>query len=214
LQTCFRPTVSDAAIAAAISRELGRQQSQIELIASENIVSADVLAAQGSVLTNKYAEATRAGVTMGAANAQANQAVFLALDRGFAMSSAPYAALTFVPVLFSLLRGGTSMALHPGAQPCPSHPIKAYSIFSKRLRLGARSGPSGFSRAFSPARPRPRSRRFSAASCGRTRLSMGGSCRSASMHRFAGSGTTIASRPVCRSLPGALSSGYACPRSM
>ena len=35
---------------------LGRQQHQIELIASENIVSRDVLIAQGSVLTNKYAE--------------------------------------------------------------------------------------------------------------------------------------------------------------
>ena len=49
-------TLSDDAVAAAIGRELGRQQEQIELIASENIVSPDVLAAQGSVLTNKYAE--------------------------------------------------------------------------------------------------------------------------------------------------------------
>ena len=49
-------TLSDDAVAAAIGRELGRQQDQIELIASENIVSRDVLVAQGSVLTNKYAE--------------------------------------------------------------------------------------------------------------------------------------------------------------
>lgn len=48
--------ISDIAIAEAIAHELGRQQSQIELIASENIVSRNVLAAQGSVLTNKYAE--------------------------------------------------------------------------------------------------------------------------------------------------------------
>ena len=48
--------LSDTAVAAAIGRELGRQQHQIELIASENIVSRDVLIAQGSVLTNKYAE--------------------------------------------------------------------------------------------------------------------------------------------------------------
>ena len=53
--TRIRP-LSDDAIAAAIGRELGRQQHQIELIASENIVSRDVLIAQGSVLTNKYAE--------------------------------------------------------------------------------------------------------------------------------------------------------------
>jgi glycine hydroxymethyltransferase len=99
---------TDPAIAAYIERELGRQKNQIELIASENIVSRDVLAAQGSVLTNKYAEGypgrryyggcefvdeiesiaiERAKALFGAAfanvqphsGAQANQAVFLAL---------------------------------------------------------------------------------------------------------------------------------------
>ncbi|NBB84357.1 MAG: serine hydroxymethyltransferase [Alphaproteobacteria bacterium] len=47
---------ADPDLAAAIRDELGRQQNQIELIASENIVSRAVLEAQGSVLTNKYAE--------------------------------------------------------------------------------------------------------------------------------------------------------------
>ncbi len=47
---------SDPAIAALMQAELVRQQEQIELIASENIVSQAVLDAQGSVLTNKYAE--------------------------------------------------------------------------------------------------------------------------------------------------------------
>ncbi|OYY82471.1 MAG: serine hydroxymethyltransferase [Rhizobiales bacterium 35-66-30] len=47
---------SDPEIAAAITAELGRQREEIELIASENIVSRAVLEAQGSVLTNKYAE--------------------------------------------------------------------------------------------------------------------------------------------------------------
>jgi len=47
---------SDPAIAHAIAGELGRQQGQIELIASENIVSRAVLEAQGSIFTNKYAE--------------------------------------------------------------------------------------------------------------------------------------------------------------
>ncbi|WP_207478964.1 serine hydroxymethyltransferase [Arenibaculum pallidiluteum] len=47
---------ADPELNAAIGRELGRQQDQIELIASENIVSRAVLEAQGSVLTNKYAE--------------------------------------------------------------------------------------------------------------------------------------------------------------
>jgi glycine hydroxymethyltransferase len=46
----------DPELAGAIGHELSRQQNQIELIASENIVSRAVLAAQGSVLTNKYAE--------------------------------------------------------------------------------------------------------------------------------------------------------------
>jgi glycine hydroxymethyltransferase len=102
------PRLSDDPVAAAISRELGRQQHQIELIASENIVSRDVLIAQGSVLTNKYAEGypgkryyggcefvdevetlalDRVKQLFGAAyanvqphsGAQANQAVFLAL---------------------------------------------------------------------------------------------------------------------------------------
>ncbi len=100
--------LGDAAVAAAIGRELHRQQNEIELIASENIVSLDVLAAQGSVLTNKYAEGypgrryyggcqfvdevealaiERAKQLFGAAfvnvqphsGAQANQAVYLAL---------------------------------------------------------------------------------------------------------------------------------------
>jgi glycine hydroxymethyltransferase len=47
---------ADAEVAEAIRRELGRQRDEIELIASENIVSRAVLEAQGSVLTNKYAE--------------------------------------------------------------------------------------------------------------------------------------------------------------
>ena len=47
---------ADPEIAAAIRQELGRQTEEIELIASENIVSRAVLEAQGSVLTNKYAE--------------------------------------------------------------------------------------------------------------------------------------------------------------
>src|ERR1700735_1132640 len=47
---------ADPEIARAIELELGRQRGEIELIASENIVSRAVLEAQGSVVTNKYAE--------------------------------------------------------------------------------------------------------------------------------------------------------------
>ena len=99
---------SDAEITNAIARELSRQQNEIELIASENIVSRAVMEAQGSVMTNKYAEGyprrryyggcqyvdiaeelaiERAKKLFGAAfanvqphsGAQANQTVFLAL---------------------------------------------------------------------------------------------------------------------------------------
>ena len=108
LKTIDRTIVTDAVIADAIALELDRQQNQIELIASENIVSRDVLLAQGSVLTNKYAEGypgrryyggcehvdtveaiaiSRVCELFGAgfanvqahSGAQANQAVFLAL---------------------------------------------------------------------------------------------------------------------------------------
>jgi glycine hydroxymethyltransferase len=47
---------TDPEVASAIAKEFGRQQDEIELIASENIVSRAVLDAAGSVLTNKYAE--------------------------------------------------------------------------------------------------------------------------------------------------------------
>ena len=58
LQSFFGTSLaqSDPEISSAIGKELVRQQDQIELIASENIVSKAVLEAQGSVLTNKYAE--------------------------------------------------------------------------------------------------------------------------------------------------------------
>src|SRR5690242_2252742 len=57
-QTFFSQSLAerDAPVRGAILKELYRQQDQIELIASENIVSRAVLEAQGSVLTNKYAE--------------------------------------------------------------------------------------------------------------------------------------------------------------
>ena len=46
----------DPEVADVLNKELHRQQNNIELIASENFVSEEVLATQGSVLTNKYAE--------------------------------------------------------------------------------------------------------------------------------------------------------------
>ncbi|MCL1974641.1 MAG: serine hydroxymethyltransferase, partial [Firmicutes bacterium] len=47
---------ADPAIAESIAKELQRQRDKLELIASENFTSRAVMAAQGSVMTNKYAE--------------------------------------------------------------------------------------------------------------------------------------------------------------
>ncbi len=52
----FNAPLQDAVVAGAIKAELGRQRHTLELIASENIVSRAVMEAQGSVMTNKYAE--------------------------------------------------------------------------------------------------------------------------------------------------------------
>ncbi len=52
----FQADLSDEIVVNAIKAELGRQQHTLELIASENIVSRAVMQAQGSVMTNKYAE--------------------------------------------------------------------------------------------------------------------------------------------------------------
>ncbi len=52
----FNAPLADAPVQEAITAELGRQQHTLELIASENIVSRAVMEAQGSVMTNKYAE--------------------------------------------------------------------------------------------------------------------------------------------------------------
>jgi glycine hydroxymethyltransferase len=83
---------SDPQLSEAIRGELKRQQDQIELIASENIVSRAVLEAQGSVLTNKYAEGYPGAIDRARelfscefanvqphSGAQANQCVMLAL---------------------------------------------------------------------------------------------------------------------------------------
>jgi glycine hydroxymethyltransferase len=81
---------SDPELAAAISKELARQQDGIELIASENIVSAAVLEAQGSVLTNKYAEGYPGRRYYGGC-AEVDVAETLAIDRAKALFGCTYA---------------------------------------------------------------------------------------------------------------------------
>lgn len=57
---------TDKEVADAMSLELKRQRDNIELIASENLVSPQVMAAMGSVLTNKYAEVSESAITAAA----------------------------------------------------------------------------------------------------------------------------------------------------
>ncbi len=80
----------DSELAAAIQEELHRQQTQIELIASENIVSRAVLEAQGSVLTNKYAEGYPGRRYYGGCEF-VDVAENLALDRAKALFDCSYA---------------------------------------------------------------------------------------------------------------------------
>jgi len=81
---------ADPDLAAAIGAELVRQQDGIELIASENIVSAAVLEAQGSVLTNKYAEGYPGRRYYGGCF-EVDKAETLAIDRAKALFGCEYA---------------------------------------------------------------------------------------------------------------------------
>ena len=80
----------DPVIASEIALELRRQQTQIELIASENIVSAAVMEAQGSVLTNKYAEGYPSRRYYGGCE-HVDRIEALAIDRVKALFEAEYA---------------------------------------------------------------------------------------------------------------------------
>ena len=81
---------ADPAIAKILGAELTRQQEQIELIASENIVSKAVLEAQGSVLTNKYAEGYPGKRYYGGCEV-VDEAEILAIDRAKQLFGCEYA---------------------------------------------------------------------------------------------------------------------------
>jgi glycine hydroxymethyltransferase len=82
--------VSDPAIAAALGGELQRQSNQIELIASENLVSRAVLQAQGSVMTNKTVEGYPGKRYYGGAEF-ADQNESLAIERASRLFGCAYA---------------------------------------------------------------------------------------------------------------------------
>ena len=106
---------SDPEVAAGMSRELHRQRRNIELIASENIVSPAVMAAMGSVLTNKYAEGYPGHRYYGGCQF-VDQVEQLAIDRACKLFGAKYAnvqphsgAQANLAVYFALLELGDTV---------------------------------------------------------------------------------------------------------
>ena len=102
----------DPELGAAMQRELGRQRQNIELIASENIVSPAVMAAMGSVLTNKYAEGYPGHRYYGGCQ-YVDQVEQIAIDRACKLFGAKYAnvqphsgAQANLAVYFALLNVG------------------------------------------------------------------------------------------------------------
>ena len=105
----------DPELGAAMQRELGRQQANIELIASENIVSPAVMAAMGSVLTNKYAEGYPGHRYYGGCQF-VDQVEQIAIDRACKLFGAKYAnvqphsgAQANLAVYFGLLEPGDTI---------------------------------------------------------------------------------------------------------
>lgn len=106
---------TDAELAAAMDRELARQRQNIELIASENIVSPAVMAAMGSVLTNKYAEGYPGHRYYGGCM-YVDEVEQLAIDRACELFGAKYAnvqphsgAQANIAVYFALLEPGDTV---------------------------------------------------------------------------------------------------------
>ena len=108
-------SLTDPEVAAAMDRELTRQRQNIELIASENIVSPAVMAAMGSVLTNKYAEGYPGKRYYGGC-VYVDQVEQIAIDRACKLFGAKYAnvqphsgAQANLAVYFGLLNPGDTV---------------------------------------------------------------------------------------------------------
>ena len=105
----------DPEVAEVLANELSRQQNKLELIASENIVSTAVMAAQGSVLTNKYAEGYAGHRYYGGCE-HVDVVEQLAIDRACKLFGAEYAnvqphsgAQANMAVFFALLTPGDTV---------------------------------------------------------------------------------------------------------
>ena len=137
----------DPDVAAAIGRERRRQQDQIELIASENIVSRAVLEAQGSVLTNKYAEGYPGRRYYGGCEF-VDQVEQLAIDRakklfscGFVNVQAHSGSQANQAVFLALLQPGDTfmgMSLAAGGHLTHGAPVNMSGKWFKPVHYGVR----------------------------------------------------------------------------
>jgi glycine hydroxymethyltransferase len=138
---------ADPEVFDAIGKELGRQRDEIELIASENIVSRAVLEAQGSVLTNKYAEGLPGRRYYGGCQF-VDIAENLALDRVKKLFGAEHAnvqphsgASANVAAFFALMQpGDTFLGLNLAAGGHLSHgsPVNVSGKWFKAVPYGVR----------------------------------------------------------------------------
>src|SRR6266567_2191643 len=138
---------TDPEIADVIRRELGRQRDEIELIASENIVSRAVLEAQGSVLTNKYAEGLPGKRYYGGCQ-YVDIAETLAIGRVKKLFGAEHAnvqphsgASAYIAAFFALMQpGDTFLGLNLAAGGHLSHgsPVNVSGKWFKAVPYGVR----------------------------------------------------------------------------
>ncbi|PSF37065.1 serine hydroxymethyltransferase [Aphanothece hegewaldii CCALA 016] len=137
--------LSDPTVASMIDRELQRQRDHLELIASENFTSAAVLAAQGSVLTNKYAEGLPKKRYYGGCEF-VDQVEQLAIDRVKQLFGANHAnvqphsgAQANFAVFLSLLKPGDTimgMDLSHGGHLTHGSPVNVSGLWFKVVQYG------------------------------------------------------------------------------
>jgi len=135
----------DTAVFAAIENELNRQRTKLELIASENIVSRQVMEAQGSVLTNKYAEGYPGKRYYGGCEF-VDVVEQLAIDRAKKLFNAAYAnvqphsgAQANMAVFFALLTPGDTvmgMNLTDGGHLTHGSPVNMSGKYFKIVPYG------------------------------------------------------------------------------
>jgi len=140
---------SDPAVATAIEGELKRQRHQIELIASENIVSRAVLEAQGSVLTNKYAEGYPGRRYYGGCE-EVDKAEELAIARACKLFDCSFAnvqphsgAQANQAVFFALMQPGDTflgMSLNEGGHLTHGSPVNQSGKWFKVVSYGVLPG--------------------------------------------------------------------------